>query len=455
MISGTVADMQDNPIPDASVTLLYTEQGRRTRNTVQSDSRGRFSAVVPAPQVDLITIEARGYARKEESGIPVPAENVFVALRRLASVSLRIVRSEADGSSPAPFTGEADIYLMQRRDPTTSPTSAVSEANVAIGQFATVGTEHVTVKEGQHALTGVEPGVYRVGVETALDYAESAPFKVEAHGSAEVVVIIGVRGVFQGLVRSQTTSEPVAAARITLACSSRSAIARRAVEYGTSSTADGRFAFDQVMPGTYVLGIQAEGYAAKTVEELQVSATRRPGTDNVYYLSKEMPSLTVTVLDAAGRPLPKVPLGLVTSRSHEPRSFFGETNEGGQYAFPRIPPNRYSLAATAPDNRARQKVSEVVLQEGEQKAVQVQFLHTVKVSGRATQNGAPYEGLLSFQRRGSIESAQFVKTDKAGALATELEVAEYIVQRSGRPGTAVTTIRDEQETTVEVGFEGD
>lgn len=436
-LSGVVTDLQGKAVPNATIVLHLKEGGAESRLTLYSGPDGRFAAgQLAAPLIDVLEVQAQGCRPTQISRIPLPVENLEVSLDRLLSAKLRVFFSSLRSPIPVPFSGHAEIHVFRK----------ASE-----GSFVPLASQNATIPDGEHMIGGLEPAVYKAAVITGDEYAESDLFQVGANRLAEARVVIGRRQTLEGNVKGRASAKPVAGALVTLQAPLRAAFGRLpAADMHTTTAADGHFRIPEVVPGSHVLTISADGYSTVVVDALQVPCERQPPPAETYILTETYPSLNVKVTDRAGKPVFRAPLVLMPVSVAGKKSAFGETDSTGCYRFEKLVAGHYTVAATMPGKRARQKGLEVDVGERGSHEVELRFDPAVKITGQAWLKGKPYEGALSFVQRGVVSSKQFAKSDAEGMFAIELEPGEYIGTNEEQTLSGVIEVSPSERANVEL-----
>jgi Carboxypeptidase regulatory-like domain len=449
VFAGKVTDAAGKPIAGATITMFFNVARNQEKMTAQTDSSGSFRARgIKWDEMDILLIDARGFSSfKSTMPVPLPLPDPLeVTLQRLGATELRVLVARGD-AAPVPFSGEATISVLKRHDaPTTLSTGAPVDS-----RYTALFTEPATIADGRYSVQDLQPGVYKAAALTKDEFAESDPFTVETSGSPEVTIVLGVQRAFAALVKSARTQAPVAGARVHMINSGRPLPLGRAQQVSAETGADGGFQFERMTPGTYSLTISASGFTTKTVEELAVSASQQQPAPETFFLSEGQPSLFVTVLEGTGKPVNQAPLVVFSSdNSAQPRSYFSRTDAAGTARFESIVSGQYVVAATLPDNRSRQKSSEIQVLEGQPQTVEIRFGPTSKVTGTARVGGKPFSGLVSFQPRGQMGPAHYARTDESGMFGTELEPGEYVAKRQGQTESTIVTVPNLETASLEL-----
>jgi hypothetical protein len=205
-------------------------------------------------------------------------------------------------------------------------------------------------------------------------------------------------------------------------------------------------------PGTYLLTLGANGYSTKTVEEMRISPDGQGPPDTAHALVEGTAGVEVTLVGPDGRPLANTPGVLGATGAADGRAYFGRSDSAGLLRFMPVVAGRYVLAVTIPGGAVRQKTTEIVVAEGQLTHTRLEFLPTFQVSGLATSGAAPYEGLLSFSKRGTAVAEQYSRTDGSGAFTIELEPGEYMVSRPGDARALQVEVRSGVSRLLELNF---
>jgi hypothetical protein len=198
----------------------------------------------------------------------------------------------------------------------------------------------------------------------------------------------------------------------------------------------------------YTLAVGANGYTTKTVEALEI-AQMGPPAETSYTLVQQQPYIRVAVLDATGKPMPDVRLVLMMTRPTS-KTIFSKTDQAGSKMFDNIAPGSYTLAATGPHERSRQKSLELSLADGETTDIVIAFPSTTHVQGHARKEGQAYRGPISFSLRGSVDMQTIVKTDESGGYTAELEAGEYMAGTPEQPNAQVVNVRPNQAGNIDL-----
>ncbi len=444
-----INDGSGKPVARALVRVIFAGVSQKQTVSARSDSQGKaVVGGVDAPSADGVSVEAEGFERNDITAvIPLPFEETFnVTLNALAGTRIEVrelAKGISDPSQATPFRGRAHLYLMRRQNAditVTTPTAALASNATGRLTFDTIESKDVDFVNGSYLAQNLSPGSYRAVVTVGNEYAESEIFEVQERSSGDAVVLLGRRQEIVAQVIVGGTRQPVPGAAVTMRMTSRPTAAGAAPEHTATADDKGLASFKDLPLGTYVIEATAKGFAPKSIDEVQVLAGPPPPPVPVP-LSQGNSSVQVVVADAAGRPIARAPLVLFAAGAAGPRSFFGQTDEGGTWRFEPVPAGRYTLSINNPENRSRlQRTEEVVVGDGENKRVAVSFARAINLQGKARRAGKPFEGLVSFVARNQGATRHYAKADSAGDFVVELEPGEYIVGHDDQPGQTMVTI---------------
>lgn len=448
-LPGMVLDVDNKPVANASIRATYQQGGSQKTVTATSDAQGNFNLQnIQAQLVDVLVVEAVGYSRNVAMKLPLPLpEPIEIALSPLAGLEIKVLQSLGAGAGQ-PFSGEAEFVLLQKRGGSTTPTLGIVEANVPQGTFIPFVQRKVTIADGSFRLEELEPGDYKVILHRDQLYGESDVVKVENDRRSATGVTLGAQIPFSGRVVTDADASPVSGAEVKLSLVHKPALGLTIPDAAAETGPEGRFQIAAVPPGSYRAVVSAAGYTTKTVESMILSqqAASEPTS---FTLSRQQPKISVQVSDAEGKPIADARLVLLMIRPSQ-KSIFAKTDESGAYSFGNLQPGNYSLSATYPGERSRQKGMDVTLNEGEGQDVQIVFGNTVRVVGKARKDGKPYKGLVAFVQRGTIGPETMVKTDDNGGYAAELEPGEYVAGAPGQPGAQIVVVRPDTQGQVDI-----
>lgn len=447
-LEGLVTDVEGLPVENATIKATLESGGSERALNARSDAAGRFRLEkINSDEIDLMMVEAVGFGRNAIENIPLPLPDAIeIVLTPLAGLNVFV--ETAGGDARTPFDGQAEFVLMQRRssNENTTQTGGLREALIPEGTFVPVAEQRVTVSDGQFRLEEVEPGEYKAALRSGSQYAESPAVRV-SHGSRSITTVtLGLNWPVSGKVVDEQ-EKGVGAAHVQLARKSPPALYVESGPHVAVSNTDGQFLIEKVPPGSYLATVAATGFTTTTypLDVPQEGMAR----ETSFTLGRKSPSIRVTVRSADGRPITDARLVLLMT-DPTTKTIFAKTDEAGTYLFDRLSPGMYTLSATAPESRTRQKSVEVQVNDGEAHDLEISFPRTVRVLGTARQAGRPYRGLLRFSLRGTIGMETMVKTDEHGGYAVDLEPGEYMVGSPEQPNAQVVVVRSDAQPRTDI-----
>ncbi|MGI8907772.1 MAG: carboxypeptidase regulatory-like domain-containing protein [Candidatus Sumerlaeaceae bacterium] len=450
-LSGTITDSNGKPLPNATVRTTYRIGGSQISVDATSDASGTFTlSGIRSPDLDVVVVEAVGYGRSvvERLELPLP-DRLEIALSALAGLEVLVQQATDNAQAVEPYAGEADFLLLhQRTASATTSTLGLSEAAVQGAMFMPVAQQHVTIDKGSLRVEELEPGTYKAAVRSKTSYAESMPFTIEGARRTQTTITLGLKYTFGGNVASEAEHRPLPQAGVHLALASDHSLASTQPPHNGSTDVTGRFSLEGVVPGAYRLTLGAAGFTTRTIEGVGVSAAGPP-PETTYTLSQQQPYIHVAVMDDDGRPVPQARLVLMMT-SPVNKTMFSKTDDAGVKLFDEISPGTYTVAVTAPGERARQKSVDLRIEDGQTTDVQIKFPKTTHVQGHARKDGKPYRGLLVFTLRGSIGLQTIVKTDDTGGYVADLEPGEYMAGSPNQSNPQIVVIGQVQPGNVDV-----
>ncbi|MEM7163858.1 MAG: carboxypeptidase-like regulatory domain-containing protein [Planctomycetota bacterium] len=285
-LRGLVVDSRGNPIANANVRAIRNGVGVIRAFVLRTDDTGAFSASDLPPGKYRVVASPDMEAQQTDSPFPeeigvvhigVEQEEVVISAgAETAGVELRI----AGGA----------IVMGTYRDEDGAPRK---NERIALYRPDLLGGDHqrvaalVTDGEGHYAFHGVPSGTFAVYVEGLGNYK-----LVKVKGTGEHIVDVGgATSVFRG--RLFRGSEPVA----------RAAVAIGRIEEGGGldtriggTDDDGRFSFERVARGRYVLHITDKQTDTVLLDIIDVTKDERE-------LEIDWPT-TVTTIDVSASPVP-------------------------------------------------------------------------------------------------------------------------------------------------------
>lgn len=155
-------------------------------------------------------------------------------------------------------------------------------------------------------------------------------------------------GRIAGQVIDDATKAPIAGARVTLITLSRPGGGPVPVAATDSA---GRFAFDQLAPGSYAVQVTKGGYATATARPRPIEVTAGTNVGDLVYALQRGGAISGRVVDANGDPVIEVRVGAQrATATGQPGTFMqsgpgAQTNDLGEYRLYGLEPGDYYVQA--------------------------------------------------------------------------------------------------------------
>jgi len=377
------ADVGTEPIPHARVVVY---ENKTPEAVVFAGSDGRFAFAVSSARGRRIVISKTGYAPVDvslsASALSAPLD---VRLRRGGAISGRVVDEHGEPYANAtmnliePKPGGGDVPTLKTvhtDDRGEYRLWGIAEGTDYVVELAVMqrdmlgvwypGTDNIDRAE---RLT-VRAGGERTGIDfvtdtsTPLPTIEGKAALLRLESDLQVLSSGGRIGRFDdiqrpltggsGVIRGRVTlpsGSPLAAATVTLASTTALRPPR-----STSTDSDGRFTFDRLPSGEYLLGAAKTAYV--TSDEARSDVPVRLADDevrsNVDLVLARPAAITGRVLDEFGEPYEGAGVSVWQMRDEAGRRRLvgvgfstNPTDDRGRYRVFNVPPGRYLVAASA------------------------------------------------------------------------------------------------------------
>jgi hypothetical protein len=336
---GRVLDKDtEQPIAAAKVLLMSSDGDFGSlfpEHSVTSDAKGLFRVDALATGTYQAEAEAPGHTAKFMDFVVPRPEGLSIELEGISRLEGQVV----DGAG-APVPG-AKVWVLFH------------------GRYPGMEAPDLTDAQGRFSIE-IEEGTYQLG---ASDGNQSGLHEGEVtvvRGGLVDGLIIRLRptGSLAGKVFVQANHEPIEGARVVL----------RQADSGWNqrviSDASGSFRLDQLVPGTYSLGLHRSGFSVAQRADVLIQAGQE--TSMEFALSR-MALVKGSVTDALGRP-PEEAYIIAQETStlrNKPVRLSTSTDGDGQYQLDDLPPGSYRLEARL-TMQGKPVVREITVQEGDE-----------------------------------------------------------------------------------------
>jgi len=163
------------------------------------------------------------------------------------------------------------------------------------------------------------------------------------------------KNVVQGKVVQEPGGQGIRKVKVSLTGNS----GQRVVQYEAITNDAGQFKVEGIEPGTYAVQLERSGYAteAKTNRGRTIEVIAGQDTKDLVFRMFVAGVIAGKIVDADGDPLRNVdvmaiPTTREATRRNLARPGSGATNDLGEYRIADLPPGRYMVHATPPENQA-------------------------------------------------------------------------------------------------------
>ena len=355
-----VADDTGDPILNAKVGFTTAAQARSTL----TGSEGRFAVDLPAG-VSRVTVTKAGYARRDVTLAPGSAVTE-VRLARTAVISGFVVTPTGE---PAPnVVVRAEVPAPGGQSSSTVATSITDDR----GEFRLSGLGEGRVVVSALALGVRNATVYFPGVESVADAEvievkagdEIERINVALPASYDAPIMTGGGVIVSApALRSPEQGDPAVALRGRVVSATGGVVAgarvrlmQQATRGGatTLSDRDGRFSFEGLVPGPFLVTASKTGFSDEGPSLGRVVTVTATGADTQLTLTP-WSSVSGRVLDELGEPVQGASMQLLSLRFQDgarrlvSAGYTRTTDDRGIFRIFGVSPGQYILSASAGD----------------------------------------------------------------------------------------------------------
>ncbi|HEX5011448.1 MAG TPA: sigma-70 family RNA polymerase sigma factor [Planctomycetota bacterium] len=313
-LQGLLVGVDGAPAPDVEVDVALLEgprKGQHLQETSGSTGRFTFEALPPGP----VTVTAWPGAEAQVTLVTGETNEITLALRRQPIVRGRVTRV----GQPV---GEAKVVgrTVSPRTPGSPITSAMTAENRA-RLFGTGDVKASTSATGEYELEFTQSGAHILQAQAGGARSRAVSVTVDWDRVEVVDLVFGTAGL-AGLVTDARSGQPVEGAAVSLhdrTCDADlglEGLARASeLDLTDRSNENGRFAFQQLLPGAYTVKVEDASFVTATREALLAPdgtlSVDGAATSQLVLALEPGPVLEGTVRMASGKPLlPDLCIGL-------------------------------------------------------------------------------------------------------------------------------------------------
>jgi hypothetical protein len=386
ILSGMVVTVDETPVGFASISYnwLNPNTGENVRKQITTDKTGSFSITdAISDYLDRLVCEGPStgetglsqFGKVEFKDIALPQEDFKIVLPRAVNLRLNFI-DENDN----PYSGNISLEVQVWKP----------DKNV----FEMDRHESKGVREGQCAISSLNPGIYVFHAKSSEGYtgsSESIELR-ESEGEAEATIQLHQAEKIYGYVYDRETNTALQGVNLIFKFSGRSQ-----VQHGTTTNTEGYFEMKGLLDGDIRLQFGKNGYI--TTEE-EVSITKGKADISLplsIYMDVAQASLKGVVYNPQNKPEPAVSLTIRSLKADEEIlaiSRTGVSDNEGRFTFDKLDQGEYLLNA---DKERSSGSMIVILQPQEKKAISITLMAKVQVKGTLeTKQTILYEQPLLF-----------------------------------------------------------
>lgn len=455
-ISGRILNPSDEPISNAEVIIQFLMNGDRmsphredysvpnifhNMPPAGTDERGEFVfRNLPQSAMTMLHIQAPGFAKAEQFGVPVGAEGLEIRLKHEGRIEGRL--SYADTGAPV-----------------TDATVTVRGTDLSHGR----GEAHVN-KNGVFVVKNLPRGLYDLSLGVGPDGWTAIPkgriLVTEGQTVSDVDLSLIRCGVITGRVTDTDTGEPIANHNVSIHDTVHPESPGRLQRASTDGTGVYHI---RAAPGRAIVFTRAPrdygdiGEVSRSVNVLEGE------TVTVNFQFAKGIELVIRMLTKAGKP---VSGAQVTEEWTRVVPEVGKSNERGEYTLGGFREGQLLFLKAEHVERQLRGTAEVEFQPGEPVEIRMERYEQVEVSGRVVnKDGAPIPGVTIVLSQRDDQKGPTSGTNVNVMVGTEVAVTDnhgryrgvrliegerYIIQAEQYAGGYISAATDEFTATEEM-----
>ncbi len=370
VVSGRVVDEDGTPVEGAQVSIDWGEGNWSSADHVHTEADGGFAFTGVHPLLRAVRASAEGYLKAERERATLGSgrvlEGVELGLRRGLSL--------------------AGVVRLPDGRPVAGATVSALRSRGGISHFES-GPSVRTGDDGRFTISGLEAGARRVVAKSAFDVAPAEQDGATARaaqsawnlpewratvdearpGGSELELVLAAPPGLRGVV-SDDTGAPVTSFQLAASADrgqSADSVGWSGDHQGQFESADGRFAWDALPVGRWIVTAHATGYATSAPVRVEL----RGDDGEVRFVLVRGGSIAGRVVAPGGAPVGGARIEPVELRGNV--AHYGHEHEAaadGSFDLAGLAPGRYRLVASVASGFAPSAPVELELGPGERRA---------------------------------------------------------------------------------------